>query len=115
MTRILRLSLVLTLVLCCVSSLALAAGTSRPAGTLVPLHLKSPALMTPLAPAKTPQGTSSLNPSTPRPTWMSDVDPDCDSACFDQFRECCTYGGCEQCSCQLALCRSYCGVPWYGC
>ncbi|HEY2289215.1 MAG TPA: hypothetical protein VGM86_00815 [Thermoanaerobaculia bacterium] len=42
-------------------------------------------------------------------------DPDCESACSDQFLQCCTYGGCEQCSCQLALCRAGCGDPWYGC
>ncbi|HEX3556695.1 MAG TPA: hypothetical protein VIA62_26025 [Thermoanaerobaculia bacterium] len=114
MTRILRLSLVLTLVLCCPSGLALAAGSARPAGALGPLHFKSPTSMTPLTPART-QGTSLLNPSMPRPTWLADSDPDCESACSDQFMQCCTYGGCEQCSCQLALCRASCGDPWYGC
>jgi hypothetical protein len=106
------MTLALTLVFCCAAPLALAAGAPGPADPPRPSLLQSQPLFALLVSAKAPQGTSSLD--RPQPKWM-DVDPECDAACFDQFTQCCTYGGCEQCSCQLALCRSSCGVPWYGC
>ena len=108
--RISRLPLVLTLVLCCVAALALSAAPSRPAGTRAPALHKPPTPPAPVTPAKATQGKSPV-----KPIWLADTDTDCEIACFDGFYQCCTYGACEQCSCQLALCRAYCGDPYYGC
>lgn len=49
-------------------------------------------------------------------TVAADPDPECENACFEQYLECargCV--ACDQCSCELALCRAGCGVPWTGC
>src|SRR5882757_509450 len=87
---------------------SMAAETPRPENAPIPSFLKSQPLVTPDFSAQ------SFTQKQPQPKWM-DSDPDCEAACFDQWNQCCTYGGCEQCSCQLALCRAGCGDPWYGC
>lgn len=107
MSRILWMSLVLTLVLGCVAPL-LAADT--PPSTNAPASL--PSFLQSLK-APSPQGAPAV-PAQPRPKWM-DAYADCEAACFEGWNQCCTYGGCEQCSCQLALCRAGCGDPYYGC
>lgn len=54
--------------------------------------------------------------SSPSSSLESASDPDCESFCFEQYFECargCV--ACDQCSCELALCRAGCGVPYTGC
>jgi hypothetical protein len=114
MPRIVKMSLVLTFVLCCVAPLARAAGTSRPENAPGPSFLQSQPLVTPNLSAKAQQGTSPFAQPQPQPKWMDEY-ADCEASCFDGWNQCCTYGGCEQCSCQLALCRAGCGDPYYGC
>ena len=115
MTRTLRLTLVLTLAFCCIAALAMAAGSARPAGARGPAFHKAPAPAAPSTSAKTPQSPPALSGSQLRAILLADSDPDCLAYCSDQWTQCCTYGGCEQCSCQLALCRASCGEPYYGC
>ena len=44
------------------------------------------------------------------------ADEECEASCFQQYMECAMgCAACDQCSCQLALCRSGCGVPYTGC
>ena len=116
MPRIFRMSLVLALVLGCIAPL-MAADTPRPENTAGPSLLQAPSI-TPNLSTNKAQGTSpfaQLQPQPqPQPKWM-DAYADCEAACFDGWNQCCTYGGCEQCSCQLALCRTGCGDPYYGC
>jgi hypothetical protein len=113
MSRILKMSLVLTLVLGCVSPL-LAADLPRPEKAPLPAFLLAQPNVSPNLTAKSPEGASPFAQTQPQPKWMDDY-ADCEAACFDGWNQCCTYGGCEQCSCQLALCRAGCGDPYYGC
>jgi len=110
MSRILKMSLVLALVLGSVAPLwaASAPGNAdlpQPAKAPLPAFLQAQPNVSPASPAVQTQ---------PQPKWM-DAYADCEAACFDGWNQCCTYGGCEQCSCQLALCRAGCGDPYYGC
>src|SRR5436305_7965875 len=110
MSRILRMSLVLTLALSVLVGVAplwaaSAPGTPdlpRPDKTPLPAFLQAQPNVSPALTAKSPQGASPF--VQPQPKWMDDY-ADCEAACFDGWNQCCTYGGCEQCSCQLALCR----------
>jgi hypothetical protein len=45
-----------------------------------------------------------------------DVDWDCVNSCQDDWSSCSqSCYACDQCSCQLARCVSYCGMPYQGC
>jgi len=45
-----------------------------------------------------------------------DVDWDCVSWCQEDWTSCSqSCYACDQCSCQLARCVSYCGLPYQGC
>ena len=113
MRRILWMSLVLPLLLGCLAPL-LAADTPPAAKAPLPAFLLAPAPVSPDVAVKGAQGTAPTVQPQPMPKWM-DAYADCEAACFDGWNQCCTYGGCEQCSCQLALCRAGCGDPYYGC
>jgi hypothetical protein len=71
----------------------------------------SPGLASPAAPA-----TPAALPAGPLDGALFRSDEECESSCFQQYIECSnSCAACDQCSCQLALCRAGCGVPYTGC
>lgn len=43
-------------------------------------------------------------------------DWECEQWCYDDYIQCAMgCSACDQCSCQLAYCRTSCGVPFQGC
>jgi hypothetical protein len=114
MTRTFKLTLVLSLLLCSVAAVAMAADAPQAADNSI---APAAALSTPAAgAASAPSATAPLSSAALREILLGEGDPDCEAACYDGFTQCCTYGGCEQCSCQLAICRATeCGDPYYGC
>ncbi len=112
MTRILRLSLVLALAF----GSALFAGQanpSQPAVGLAEILAAAPASGTP---GGAPAAMTPATPLNPLDGAVFKDDPECESSCFQQYIECASgCSACDQCSCQLALCRSGCGVPYTGC
>lgn len=112
MTRILRLSLVLALAF----GSALFAGQanpSHPAVDLAEIFAAAPASSTP---GGAPAAMTPATPLNPLDGAVFKDDPECENACFEQYLECARgCSACDQCSCELAYCRSGCGVPFTGC
>src|SRR5262245_37043385 len=94
-----------------------------------PLAARAESLQTPVAanaPAPPTGGAGPLvapaDPAAPAalPAGPLDgalfMDDECEAACFQQYFECVSgCSACDQCSCELAYCRSGCGVPFTGC
>jgi hypothetical protein len=112
MTRILMLTLVLALALGS-APLAAQASPSQPAAVTAPaIFMVAPAFFAPGATlSRSPAG-----PLSPLNGALFLDDPECESSCFQQYYECAnSCSACDSCSCQLALCRAGCGVPYTGC
>ena len=113
MTRKLMLTLTLAVVLGTVPLVVQAAPSPTPVPDPAspPSSEAGPALVTPTAPAA-PAGL----PAGPLDGALFMTDEECENSCFQQYFECAIgCSACDQCSCQLALCRAGCGVPYTGC
>ena len=118
MKRILLLSLALLFVL------ALAVGAAPVVGKAPALRSVAVASSTPLpvqaflaSLAKGEDPRTTLAPDgAPYGAHFVDVDWDCVAWCQEDYNWC-AMGcyACDQCSCQLARCVSYCGIPYQGC
>ena len=112
MTRILMLTLVLALALGS-APLAAQANPSQPAAGIAAILAAAPAPVT--------LGGDSLKGApavalSPLDGALFLDDPECENSCFQQYFECSNgCSACDSCSCQLALCRAGCGVPYTGC
>ena len=112
MTRILMLTLVLALALGS-APLAAQANPSQPAVGIAAILAAAPASVTSGGASLTGSPAMSLSPL--EGALFLD-DPECENSCFQQYFECASgCSACDQCSCQLALCRAGCGVPFTGC
>jgi len=112
MTRILMLTLVLALALGW-APLAAQANPSQPAVGIAAIFAAAPASVTSGGASLTGSPAVSLSPLDGA---LFLDDPECENSCFQQYFECASgCSACDQCSCQLALCRAGCGVPFTGC
>ena len=90
---------------------AQAVSSEPPVVTAPPVPGGEPAFLTP---AVSP--TPGALPGRPLDGVRFLVDEECEAMCFQQYFECANgCSACDQCSCQLALCRAGCGVPYTGC
>jgi hypothetical protein len=109
----LLLTLLLALTLSAASLAAQASPLQAPIATCLPQAGATPLLLAPEVKAQSPAPALSKDPLKGA-IFLGD--PDCESACFEQYRECASgCSACDSCSCQLAYCRVDCGVPFTGC
>ena len=91
--------------------LAAQAESSQPSVMTAPSVPGEPSFLTPAV-----SSTPGALPSRPLDGVRFLVDEECEALCFQQYIECSNgCSACDQCSCQLALCRAGCGVPYTGC
>jgi len=106
-----RTTLLLLLLAFAVSVAPLAAQAPPSVSTAAPAPGGESALFTPAVPS-----TPGALPGGPLDGVRFLADEECEASCFQQYFECANgCSACDQCSCQLALCRAGCGVPYTGC
>jgi hypothetical protein len=109
----LLLTLVLALTLSAAPLAAQASPSQAPIEICQPRPGAAPVILVPEGKAQSPAPALSTNPLKGA-IFLGN--PDCESACFEQYRECASgCSACDSCSCQLAYCRVDCGVPFTGC
>lgn len=93
-------------------TLAVVLGTAPLAVQAAP---SSAPVAAPASPLSGEAGPAAL-PAGPLDGALFVTDEECENSCFQQYFECAIgCSACDQCSCQLALCRAGCGVPYTGC
>jgi len=113
MKTTLLLMLMLALTLSAAPLAAQASPSQAPITICQPQAGAAPVILVPEVKAQSPAPALSTDP-------LKDAiflgDPDCESACLDQYRECANgCSACDSCSCQFAYCRVDCGDPFTGC
>ncbi|HEY3572090.1 MAG TPA: hypothetical protein VGP73_29455 [Thermoanaerobaculia bacterium] len=110
----LLLTLLLALTLSAVSFAAQAPPLPAPLATCQTPAGAAPLFLAPEV--KTPALAPKALPTDPLKGAIFLGDPDCESACQDQYYQCASgCSACDSCSCQLAYCRVDCGDPFTGC
>lgn len=114
MKRTLMLALSLAVALGAAPLVLQAASVQAPVAAPAPPPLTGGTGLAPVAPA--PPAAPAALPGGPLDGALFVTDEECESSCFQQYFECAMgCSACDQCSCQLAYCRTSCGVPFTGC